>query len=436
MEWLFLFEPFQVFPHLTKRTLVLTPWRKPPNCLKVHLPFGEPADQKLIFGINAGDDQAFETLYHRHREWVFRMACRICGSEHLAQDVVQEVFRYFLGKFPGFELRCELRTFLYPAIRNLSLGRIVMDQTRDRILTSVAWRGRMADIWNPINTEYGSVLIDKADGRVHPVPGNPRLHTSTENLSMDLQGWPTGLVAIGDHFYYLSVSDSNKTLTREYSIFDLSPDLSVKPLTLSGRKPEKTPFDARDRTPIGIAPHNGRLMVIHPSTIAEYDPVEGDWSITAESPTRNPSSKDTHPVADAQFWECLRSIHELRVGGESTGWIALGWQHTPGVLPFASRSKGIRNISINATIPEDFLNNTFALHQVYGTSKQIRTPLKDHPRYKKPDMVVLAQTETDLILGMTTGDPFEWAYPSCNNHHLPFLWKISKEEILDQLNDD
>ena len=50
------------------------------------------------------------------------MACRICGSQDHAQDVVQEVFRYFLGKFPGFELRCELRTFLYPAVRNLALA--------------------------------------------------------------------------------------------------------------------------------------------------------------------------------------------------------------------------------------------------------------------------------------------------------------------------
>lgn len=49
------------------------------------------------------------------------MACRITDDAHLAEDIVQEVFCYFIGKFPGFELRCELRTFLYPAIRNLSL---------------------------------------------------------------------------------------------------------------------------------------------------------------------------------------------------------------------------------------------------------------------------------------------------------------------------
>lgn len=72
--------------------------------------------------MNKGDMSAFEKLYPRHRDWVFRMACRITGSEHTAQDILQEVFRYFLGKFPGFELRCELRTFLYPAVRNLSIA--------------------------------------------------------------------------------------------------------------------------------------------------------------------------------------------------------------------------------------------------------------------------------------------------------------------------
>jgi RNA polymerase sigma-70 factor, ECF subfamily len=84
-------------------------------------PMEETADSELIDRMNAGDESAFAEVYHRHREWAYRMACRITGCQHMAQDVLQETFRYFLGKFPGFELRCELRTFLYPAIRNLSL---------------------------------------------------------------------------------------------------------------------------------------------------------------------------------------------------------------------------------------------------------------------------------------------------------------------------
>ncbi len=62
-----------------------------------------------------------ERLYFRHRDWVYSLAMRFCRNESDAEDVLQDTFRYFFGKFPGFELRCQLRTFLYPAVRNRSL---------------------------------------------------------------------------------------------------------------------------------------------------------------------------------------------------------------------------------------------------------------------------------------------------------------------------
>jgi RNA polymerase sigma-70 factor (ECF subfamily) len=61
-------------------------------------------------------------LYWRYRDWVVRLALRFTRDEDLALDVLQEVFIYFIKKFPGFELRCELKTFLYPAVRNLAIG--------------------------------------------------------------------------------------------------------------------------------------------------------------------------------------------------------------------------------------------------------------------------------------------------------------------------
>ena len=74
--------------------------------------------------MNAMDEGAFDILYKRHRDWVFRMAWRIVGDQQLAEDVLREVFKYFLGKFPGFELTCQLRTFLYPAVRNTALSQV------------------------------------------------------------------------------------------------------------------------------------------------------------------------------------------------------------------------------------------------------------------------------------------------------------------------
>lgn len=80
------------------------------------------SDQDLIAAVNRGDAEAFEALYWRYRDWVARLALRFTHDEDLALDVLQEVFVYFMKKFPGFELRCELKTFLYPAVRNLAIG--------------------------------------------------------------------------------------------------------------------------------------------------------------------------------------------------------------------------------------------------------------------------------------------------------------------------
>ena len=79
-------------------------------------------DQDLIAAITAGDTEAFAVLYRRHRDWVVGLAYRFTGDRDLALDVLQESFLYFLRKFPGFQLTCQLRSFLYPAVRNLAIA--------------------------------------------------------------------------------------------------------------------------------------------------------------------------------------------------------------------------------------------------------------------------------------------------------------------------
>ena len=83
---------------------------------------GESSDLELIAEINNGDSGAFETLYLRYRDWVVSLAQRFTGDSDAALDVMQETFLYFLKKFPGFRLTANLKTFLYPAVRNLSIA--------------------------------------------------------------------------------------------------------------------------------------------------------------------------------------------------------------------------------------------------------------------------------------------------------------------------
>lgn len=80
------------------------------------------SDLELIAAINRGDAAAFEALYFRYRDWVASLAHRFTGDEDSALDVMQETFLYVLKKFPGFRLTANFKTFLYPAVRNLSIA--------------------------------------------------------------------------------------------------------------------------------------------------------------------------------------------------------------------------------------------------------------------------------------------------------------------------
>ena len=81
-----------------------------------------PSDKELIDAMNRGEADGFEELYHRYRDWVVRLAYRFTGNHDDALDVLQETFAYLLRKFPGFRLTASMTTFLYPAVKNLSIA--------------------------------------------------------------------------------------------------------------------------------------------------------------------------------------------------------------------------------------------------------------------------------------------------------------------------
>jgi RNA polymerase sigma-70 factor (ECF subfamily) len=91
-------------------------------------------DQALIEAANRGEVAAFEALYYRYRDWVVRLAWRFTGNREDALDVLQETFAYLLRKLPRLRLTARMTTFLYPAVKNLSLAivrkrkRLVFDE--------------------------------------------------------------------------------------------------------------------------------------------------------------------------------------------------------------------------------------------------------------------------------------------------------------------
>lgn len=50
------------------------------------------------------------------------LAWRFSADREIALDVLQDSFLYLLGKFPGFVLRAQMKTVLYPVVRHLSIA--------------------------------------------------------------------------------------------------------------------------------------------------------------------------------------------------------------------------------------------------------------------------------------------------------------------------
>jgi len=84
------------------------------------------SDQALVNAVRRGDTSAFDALYERHRDFVWRAAIRATnGDEHAALDAAQETFAWLLTRCRSrLILSGKLSTYLYPAIRNIAITRI------------------------------------------------------------------------------------------------------------------------------------------------------------------------------------------------------------------------------------------------------------------------------------------------------------------------
>lgn len=82
---------------------------------------GPTPDAELVAALGHGSTEAFDELYQRYREWVYRLAWRFTRNEQDALDVLQETFAYLLQRAPRLELWARLSTFLYPVVKNTAM---------------------------------------------------------------------------------------------------------------------------------------------------------------------------------------------------------------------------------------------------------------------------------------------------------------------------
>jgi len=78
----------------------------------------EESDAAAVARALAGDQDGFRVLVERHSRSVFRLAFRMTGNEHDAEDVVQETFLRAYRRLDRFESRSGFGTWVYRIAAN------------------------------------------------------------------------------------------------------------------------------------------------------------------------------------------------------------------------------------------------------------------------------------------------------------------------------
>ena len=75
-------------------------------------------DSELMLRYRDGDAMAFETLYRRHNDSLYRYLLRMCRNHDSAEDLYQEVWRKIIESRNRYQANAKFTTFLYRVAYN------------------------------------------------------------------------------------------------------------------------------------------------------------------------------------------------------------------------------------------------------------------------------------------------------------------------------
>ncbi|WP_343690793.1 sigma-70 family RNA polymerase sigma factor [Chitinophaga sp.] len=94
-------------------------------------------DQILLQELKNGQVSALKSLHDRYARFLFFTALQILGSEDEAKDVVQDFFADFWDKKRYFDVRGNVRSYFFQAVRLLSLRLLETKRKRAAIVRNI-----------------------------------------------------------------------------------------------------------------------------------------------------------------------------------------------------------------------------------------------------------------------------------------------------------
>jgi RNA polymerase sigma-70 factor, ECF subfamily len=97
-------------------------------------------DRRWLDAIAAGSDAAFEAAFLHYHNWLLRVAYGLLGSDHDAQEVVQDVMLSFWSRRHVVRVRGSLMSYLYVAVKKRAISFIRKRRVAERFARVVAMR--------------------------------------------------------------------------------------------------------------------------------------------------------------------------------------------------------------------------------------------------------------------------------------------------------
>jgi RNA polymerase sigma factor (sigma-70 family) len=84
------------------------------------------SDEEFIEGLRSGNNEVLKALYKKHFQLVLKFIVNNNGTQEAAQDIYQEciIVLYENAQDPGFQLHCQLQTYIYSVARRLWLKQL------------------------------------------------------------------------------------------------------------------------------------------------------------------------------------------------------------------------------------------------------------------------------------------------------------------------
>jgi RNA polymerase sigma-70 factor (ECF subfamily) len=130
----------------------------------------QETDERLLEQAAQGKTAAFQILYERYRDPIFRFAYRMLGSVEAAEDVTHDCFLGLIKEPGRFDsTKASLRTYLYAAARNQAAKRY-LKSSRESGIDDLIHEPRVAAHLDPVRQVLDNELADEVQRAIESLP--------------------------------------------------------------------------------------------------------------------------------------------------------------------------------------------------------------------------------------------------------------------------